>query len=195
MPPSIVLECLKILEAEINLREETRVAEQAKKAISDEEHEKAAEKLGKSQAEIANRTRDVVDRIRELQDADANFGKEIALLEQVASVMEEAESILNSGVTGNQAVAAETEAIELLLQSKRINPNGGGGGGANPGGGGGGDTTDSAIALLGKSNKTKEVREETGEGQTTGTFGSKLPPEWREGIDKYFSRLEGQAGG
>ena len=80
----------------------------------------------------------------------------------------------------------------MLLQSKRINPNGGGGGGANPGGGGGGDTSDSAIAMLGKSNKTKEVREETGMGQTTGTTGSKLPPEWRAGIDEYFNRLEGE---
>ena len=105
--------------------------------------------------------------------------------------MEEAHAILASNETGDPAVAAETEAIELLLQSKRINPKGGGGGGANPGGGGGGDTSDSAIALLGKSNNTKEVREETGQGQTTGTFGTKLPAEWREGIDEYFNRLEG----
>ena len=47
------------------------------------------------------------------------------------------------------AIAAETEAIELLLQSKRINPTGGGGGGSSPGGGGQGTTNDSALALVG----------------------------------------------
>ena len=190
MPPSIVLECLRILESEINLREETRVAEQARSAIEEKDHEREAERLTESQGEIATRTRDVIDRIKELPDATQHFGKEIALLEKVASVMDEATAILSVNETGGPAVAAETEAIELLLQSKRINPGGGGGGGANPGGGGGGDTTDSALALLGKSNSTKEVREETGQGQTTGTTGAKLPAEWRQGIDEYFNRLE-----
>lgn len=175
----------------MNLREETRVAEQAKSAVTEEQHEADASKLTKSQSELSKRMRDVVERILELPEAEQNFGKEIKLLSQVASVMDEAELILANNNTGGPAVAAETEAIELLLQSKRINPKGGGGGGANPGGGGGGDTSDSAIALLGKSSKTTEVREETGLGQTTGTTGSKLPPEWRAGIDEYFNRLEG----
>ena len=189
------MECLRILEAEINLREETRVTEQAKSAVPEEEHLKNAKKLTTTQNELAKRTHDVVERIRQLPEAEANFGKEIKLLEKVASVMEEAEAILATNETGNPAIATETEAIELLLQSKRINPNGGGGGGSSPGGGGGGETSDSAIAMLGKSNKTKEVREETGLGQTTGTSGSKLPPEWREGIDEYFNRLEGATRG
>lgn len=177
------------------MREETRVTQQAKSAVPEEEHIDNAKKLTKTQGEIAQQTHDVVERIRELPEAEQNFGKEIALLTKVASVMEEAESILATNDTGDPAIATETEAIELLLQSKRINPKGGGGGGASPGGGGGGDTTDSAIAMLGKSNNTKEVREETGLGQTTGTTGSKLPPEWRAGIDEYFNRLEGTARG
>lgn len=183
------------MESEINLREETRVAEQARKAIDEAEHAKTAKQLTDSQGEIAKRTRDVVDRIGELPDAEQHFGREIGLLRSVATVMDEATAILDTQDTGDPAVAAETEAIELLLQSKRINPNGGGGGGANPGGGGGGDTSDSALALLGKSNNTKEVREETGQGQTTGVSGAKLPAEWREGIDEYFNRLENAKGG
>ena len=184
------MECLRILESEINLREETRVAQQARSAISEDEHAEESGRLTDSQRDIATRTRDVVDRIRELPDAEQHFGPEMALLQNVAAVMDEATSILGTGETGDPAVAAETEAIELLLQSKRINPSGGGSGGANPGGGGGGDTTDSALALLGKSNNTKEVREETGQGQTTGTSGTELPAEWRAGIDEYFNRLE-----
>ncbi len=42
--------------------------------------------------------------------------------------MLEASVILEAPETGPTAIAAETEAIELLLQSKRINPKGGGGG-------------------------------------------------------------------
>ena len=42
LPPSIVLEVLQILEAEVNLREETRVAEQARPAVKAEEHKKQA---------------------------------------------------------------------------------------------------------------------------------------------------------
>jgi hypothetical protein len=38
LPPSIVLEVLKILEGEVNLREETRVAEQAKPALPEDEY-------------------------------------------------------------------------------------------------------------------------------------------------------------
>lgn len=186
------MEVLQILEAEINLREDTRVAEQARKAVKPAEHKESAEKLATTQNKLSDRIRDVIERILELEDAQANFGKELALLDQVAGVMDEAQSILESNDTGKPAIAAETEAIELLLASKRINPSGGGGGGSTPGGGGGGDDADSAIALLGKSNEAKEVREETGNTQTTGKTGATLPPEWREGIDEYFNRLEGQ---
>ena len=42
LPPSIVLEVLQILEAEVNLREETRVAEQARAAVKAEEHKQQA---------------------------------------------------------------------------------------------------------------------------------------------------------
>ena len=74
----------------------------------------------------------VIERIRELPDGEAEFGKEIALLRQVSDVMDDAAGILATPETGAPAIAAETEAIELLLKSKRINPKGGGGGGADP---------------------------------------------------------------
>ena len=88
------------------------------------------------------------------------------------------------------AVAAETEAIELLLKSKRINPNGGGGGGSTPGHGGGGNTQDSALALLGAGLNQKEVRESPGTQQSVGETGPVWPEEFRAGLDKYFSGLE-----
>jgi hypothetical protein len=190
LPPSIVLEVLQILEAEVNLREETRVAEQAKPALEAEDHKQEATRLSGDQADIKDRVDKVIERIRELPNGDQEFGKEIQLLTLVSQVMNEATGILARADTGAPAIAAETEAIELLLQSKKINPKGGGGGGANPGGGGGGNTTDSALSLIGNGVNDKEVREDRGISQTTGDAGPVLPEEFRAGLDEYFNRLE-----
>jgi len=190
LPPSIVLEVLQVLEAEINLRDETRVAEQARPAIPKEEHQERATKLSVTQSELKVRIDKVTDRIRELPEGEANFGKEIKLLGLVSQVMNEATEILARPDTGKPAIAAETEAIELLLQSKRINPKGGGGGGSSPGGGGGGTTQDSALSLIGTGANEKEVREDRGVSQAVGTSGPALPEEFRAGLDEYFNRLE-----
>lgn len=190
LPPSIVLEVLQILEGEVNLREETRVAEQARPAVSTEDHLKAAETLSDGQDGLRERVDKVIDRIRELPDGAEEFANEIGLLEQVAEVMDEATDILSTPDTGTRAIAAETEAIELLLRSRRFNPGGGGGGGSEPGGGGGGDTDISALALVGSGANEKEIRDDRGTPQSTGTTGPTLPEEFRSGLDEYFNRLE-----
>lgn len=193
LPPSIVLEAMQILEAEVNLREETRVAEQARAAMEKKDYGKRAEKLAVIQDGLAERVAKLTDRIRDLPDAEQEFGKEIQLLTMVVTVMDEAAEILERPDTGSQAIAAETEAIELLLQSKKINPKGGGGGGSSPGGGGGGDTNQSALALIGSGINDKEVREDHGVAQATGETGAALPEEFRAGLDEYFNRLERDA--
>jgi hypothetical protein len=189
LPPSIVLEVLQILEAEVNLREDTRVTEQAKPALVKEKYTQQASDLAKRQRQIEERVEKVTQRIRELPDGEAQFAQEIDLLGAVAQVMTEAGGILARPETGPPAIGAETEAIELLLRSRRFNP-GGGGGGANPGGGGGGTTNDSALSLIGKGANEKEVREATGASHSTGDTGATLPEEFRTGLDAYFNRLE-----
>lgn len=190
LPPAIVLEVLKILEAEVNLREETRVTEQARPALPKDEHKKRAGQLSDKQDALEKRVTKVTADIRQLPDAQKEFAKETRLLETVAGVMDETTAILARPETGRPAIAAETEIIELLLQSRRINPRGGGGGGSTPGGGGTGDTTDSAIALLGIGVNDKEVRQRTGATQAVGESGRSLPEEFRAGLDEYFNRLE-----
>jgi hypothetical protein len=194
LPPAIVLEVLQILEGEVALREDTRVAEQAKAALSAEKHHEKAAKLSDVQNKLSERVAKVVDRIRELPDGEQEFGKEIQLLSAVHTVMDEATSILAGPETGPPAIAAETEAIELLLKSKRINPKGGGGGGADPGHGGGGTTSDSALALIGSGLNQKEVRDDRGVPQSLGQSGPSLPEEFRAGLNEYFNRLEQPAG-
>jgi hypothetical protein len=186
----VVLEAMQILEAEINLREETRVAEQARPALADAEYGDRADGLRSAQETISQRVAKLIVRIRDLPDGEEEFGKEIALLSNVELVMDEAAEILKRPDTGRQAIAAETEAIELLLKSKKINPKGGGGGGSTPGGGGTGTTSDSALALVGAGLNEKEVREDHGVQQTTGESGAGFPEEFRAGLDEYFNRLE-----
>lgn len=185
-----MLEVLQILEAEVNLREETRVAEQARNAITSEEHLQQAHALSETQEQLRVRIDKVTDRILQLPDAELEFAYEIGLLGQVETVMDETVTILDRPETGSPAIAAETEVIELLLQSRRINPRGGGGGGSNPGGGGHGQTQDSAMALLGGGVNSKEVRQDHGIAQVTGDTANPLPEEFRAGLDEYFNRLE-----
>lgn len=190
LPPSLILEVLKILESEVNLREATRVAQQARDAVVAEVHNQEATRLSETQAELRTRTDGVVTAIEELPNGAERFGKEVQLLSSVSAVMNEAVRILASNDTGTAAIAAETEAIELLLQCKRINPKGGGGGGSSPGGGGGGTTQDSALALLGSGLNQNEKREARDVAQATGETGRVLPEEFRAGLDEYFNRLE-----
>jgi hypothetical protein len=192
LPPSIVLEVLKIIEGEMNLREETRVAEQARRAMEKSEYQTRGEKLASEQTDLGVRLDKVAERIRQLPDGETDFAKELQLLTAVVQVMGEASLILGTPETGATAIAAETEAIELLLQSNRFNPQGGGGGGgASPGGGGRGNTTDAALALIGRGRNEREVRENPDTAQATGTTGPKLPEEFRAGLDEYFNRIEG----
>lgn len=190
LPPSIVLEAMMILEAEVNLREETRVTQQARAGLEAKEYKERANQLADAQAALSKRVAELAVRIRELPDGETEFAYEIGLLGQVEKVMDEATMILGRPETGREAIGAETEAIELLLKSKRINPRGGGGGGSSPGGGGGGNTLDSALALLGAGLNEHEVREDRDVGAATGQTGNALPEEFRAGLDKYFNRLE-----
>ncbi len=193
LPPSIILEVMKILEEEINLRERTRVAEQAKPIAENEKYLDMVDELATTQISLQERIVVVCQKIEDLPDAQSEFGKEIALMNEVDRAMVDAASILDRPDTSKFAIAAETEVIELLLKSKRINPKSGGGGGADPGGGGGGDTQDAAIALLGPGINEKEAREDHGVQQSTGTSGSTFPEEYRQGLDEYFQRLERKA--
>ena len=189
LPPALVLEALQILEGEVNLREETRVAQQAMPALLADDHKRQAGKLSGTQKGLNDRVDKLGEKIRELPDGESEFAYEIGLLGKVSAVMGEATAILAQPETGDPAIAAETEAIELLLQSKRINPKGGGGGGSTPGGGGHGKTLDSALALFGGGLNDKEVREDRGVSQATGDSGPSLPEEFRSGLDEYFNRL------
>jgi hypothetical protein len=193
VPPEVVLETMKILEEEVNLREETRVAQQAKDAVDAEAFAATAAALAARQEGLADRIVDIVDRLLEEPDGERQFAQELGLFDKVEEVMVEAADILGSPDTGPKAVGAETEAIELLLAAQAASSNGGGGGGGGgggtPGGGATGTASDSALALVGAGNRS--AAEAGGEDeQATGVSGRVLPDEFRAGLDAYFNRLE-----
>ncbi|MFT5466200.1 MAG: hypothetical protein ACI8UO_001298 [Verrucomicrobiales bacterium] len=190
LPPEVVLEVMKILHEEIQLREETRELEQAKAAMDSEKFGEKARLLSDVQKELRNRTYAVAKQIESMPQGARRFGKEIQLLSQVSQVMGEAKNILGRPNTGSEAIAAETEAIELLLQARRAGGGGGGGGGGNPGGGGGGTTGRSALAGVGEGADPGAHLEEREVGQATGKQGRELPEEFRSGLDAYFNELE-----
>ena len=182
---------MQILEAEIALREETRVAEQSRPAHTAEKYAADASALSATQTKLRGRIDATVKRIGELTDAESNFGRELHLLQQVSGVMGEAAEILARPDTGPPAIAAESEVIELLLEAKRRNPKSGGGGGSTPGGGGAEDAAEQpALALLGSGANEKARPEVRDVPQVSGESDRALPEEFRAGLDEYFNRLE-----
>ena len=211
LPPEVVLEAMLILEAETNLREETRVAEQVRPTLDAEAFQTRADRLAVAQQGLAERVGGIVEKLnmpdgplrfdeeiermkREIlpgRSQQKKFEKEIRLFTQAQAVMAEARGILAGPDTGRRAIAAETEVIELLLQSQFGGGGGGGGGsGGSPGGGGTGGTRNAALARLGEGVNSQARTEAPEEDQAIGKSGSVLPEEFRDGLDAYFNAFE-----
>ena len=148
MPPSIILEVLKITEAEMELRDATREAEQAREARAAEQVTAAAGPLAEEQEDLVFRADNVIQDIRELPEGEFEFERELQMLRGARAAMDEAFVLLDDELTGAPTVAAETEAIELLLRSRRSGGAGGGGGGSSPGSGGNGGTEATSARFL-----------------------------------------------
>jgi hypothetical protein len=195
LPPEIVLKVMQALRDEMKLRDETRETENAREALEEEKFAADAKMLGDKQSDLGYRTQSATRDIRALPDGENKFSKELRLLTAVVSVMDEAEGILDKPDTGPSAIAAETEAIELLLQTKRSGSKGGGGGGSNPGSGGTGVATNAALSDLGPGSNADSVTAARPVAQATGHTGKEFPEEFKPGLDAYFNLLEGQSTG
>ena len=211
LPPEVVLETMLILEAETNLREETRVAEQVRPSLDAGAFKARAGGLAAAQQGLAERVGGIVEQLdmadavirfddeiermkREIlpgRSRPPKFAREIQLFRKVQEVMAESRVILAGPDTGRRAIAAETEAIELLLQSQfGGGDGGGGGGGGSPGGGSTGATRNAAIARLGEGVNSRARTEAPEEEQAIGKSGIVLPEEFRNGLDAYFNAFE-----
>ena len=190
LPPTIVLEVMRILAKEIQLRDETRSLDQARPGLAIQEYHQRAKPLAQLQQELVSRTQSVTQQVAKLPQASELFVDEIDLLTAVEEVMREARTLLAFPATGQATIAAETEAIELLMRSNRAG-SGSGGGRATPGSGQrSGSTNQSALAMLGQGNEVSSTERERNVGQSVGVSGRQFPEEFQAGLDLYFSWLE-----
>ncbi|PAY20252.1 hypothetical protein CKO51_07415 [Rhodopirellula sp. SM50] len=190
LSPEVIVEVLRILEAEVTLREQTRVADQGREAMQETDYVSEAIRLSESQDLLRDRLDAVVDGIEALPDGLLNFGEEIEVLKLASAAMVDASKTLVTPETGPVAIAAQTEAIELLLRSNKISPEGGGGGGGSAGGGQGGETDQAAIALLGQGLNQLAITRESETPLSVGRDRDEVPERWRAGLDRYFDQLE-----
>ncbi|MEC8494343.1 MAG: hypothetical protein VXZ39_05450, partial [Planctomycetota bacterium] len=149
--------------------------------------------LAEEQEDLVLRTENVIQDIRELPEGEFEFEGEIQMLRGARAAMDEAFVLLDDELTGSTTIAAETEAIELLLRTRRSGDAGGGGGGSTPGSGGNGGTeATSALALAGRAIGAKDEVEERDVDRSTSRTASKIPAEFVEVLDRYFDALEGR---
>ena len=197
LPPEIVLKAMQALRDEMKLRDETREEENAKPALDPQKYAADAKKLGANQDDIAKRTASAIDDIRALPDGETKFAKDIGLLQQVAQTMNETQGVLKTPETGAPAVGAETDAIELLMQSQKSgSKSNSGGGGSHPGSGVGPATaSQAALADFGPGDDAQAVIAARPVGQATGVAGQQFPDEFKSGLDSYFGLLEKQSAG
>jgi hypothetical protein len=195
LPPEVILKLMQALDSEVKLRDQTREIESSKPDLGPVRHAAEAGSLAMEQDAINVLTTSAVRDITALPNALADFTKEINLVNKVVSVMQENTGILAGRDTGPAAIAAETEIIELLLQSKRAGGGGGGGGGGSGSAGGGLGPeffSQSPLSILGSANG-KPPSAPRAVGQATGVAGKEFPAEYKSGLDGYFSRLEGRS--
>lgn len=190
LPPAIILEVLRITEAEMSLRDVTREAGQAEQAVGEEAHRARTLALADEQGDLADRLDDLMNRMRKLPDGSRTFGSEIRMMATARRAMVEAEDLLVDEDAGRETVAAQTEAIELLLQSRKAGGSGGGGKGSSPGGGSGGTEASAALALTGRSIGEGEQVEARGMKRAARGEPSRIPVEFVEPLERYFEALE-----
>lgn len=183
LPPAIVVEVLRIINRELQLREETRELDQGRGALEDEAFAERGGELGATQHELSQKSRDVAGRIWELPGAE-QFENESAKLINASFVMDEAEALLKKPDPGPPTIAAISEVIEILLETRRA-PN-------TPTVIKSRTATKSALMLVGLGDDEQQAFiEERTPGQATGRAGRTLPEEFRQGLDAYFDALEG----
>src|SRR5690606_8243391 len=93
LPPELVLEIMKVLQEEMQLREETREMEQTRPGYAPDVYASKTRPLALTQDELRERIDSVVEKILALPDAQA-FERELALLSTVSDVMRQAFAVL-----------------------------------------------------------------------------------------------------
>ncbi|MEQ1826720.1 MAG: hypothetical protein ABL921_12275 [Pirellula sp.] len=191
MPPALLLEVMRIIGEEMDLRDETRTLRQVKTKdnVGSDEFSERATALAIHQMAIQERTLNAISDVRALPNSEKSFGEELAKMNKSVQAMDEASAVLSEWNVGDEAIAHETAAIEALLQTRRSKPGGDGSGSTGGGSMASGTTNRSPLEMLspGRDESAKVIPRQVGEG--SGKTGRVLPEEFREGLDAFFNAL------
>lgn len=191
LPPSIVLDVLKQIDDEMNLRDETRGFDRARAAMSATEQQERNDALTVLQMEIEERSLNTIDDIYALPNGGRSFDSEISKMKNAVTAMNEAMGMLYDQTTGEPTLAAESAAIEALLESRRQDPPKN----DNP------DPSDSekdgSESLAGGSSsmdrlglgKTNPKASPRDVGAGTAANNDRIPERYRDGIDSFTNAL------
>jgi hypothetical protein len=185
LTPEIILEVIRIINQEIELREETRELHQSMGGIDDEAYKESGLELSQTQSELAEKSLELIEQIKKLpMQEHALMKKQIEKLTNAEVVMTEVAELLATPAAGPPTIAAISEVIEILLETARL-PNAPMVVKAPP-------TITSALLLMGLGDDdSRAFIEERAPGLATGKTGRKLPEEFRHGLDAYINALEG----
>ena len=190
LPPELAVELMRILKRETDLREETRELEQARAGQELAAVHRQVEDLAKVQVDLAVRTATVIKKVIAIPNGEDTYKDDIGRLTDAIAAMRDAESLLNKHETSVATIAAETEAIELLQNSKKNKSSkGGSGNGAGDGERSGADLAGLASMLEGKS-QDSSARPERKTELSTGNESDHVPEEFRAGLDRLYEAME-----
>ncbi|MEM6473170.1 MAG: hypothetical protein AAF802_26650, partial [Planctomycetota bacterium] len=188
LPPEAILEVLRLLEAEVELREQTREAERRRRAVTYQEHMTTSISLSETQDLLRDRLDSVIDDLESKPQGSFHFANEIEVLSAASRAMVDATKTLVARETGKATIAAETEAIELLLQSRKIKPEPSANGASMTAQTEG--TSEAAMRLI-EDSLNPLARQRLIESQTTYQRNAEdVPKRYREPVREFFDRLE-----
>ncbi len=190
LPPELVVELMRVLKRETDLREETRELEQSRAALAATSIAKQSEELAKVQHDLARRTAKVIDRIIAIPNGEEDYGRDIQRLTAAVEAMRDAQMLLEKGETAGPTIAAETEAIELLKNSKKGKKNGKGNGGNPSDGNRTGADLESFVELLDSKPTDGLARPDRNTELSAGNETDSVPSEFRSGLDRLYQAME-----
>ena len=190
LPAELAVELMRILKRETDLREETRELEQVRAGQEAAAVHRHIEGLAKVQVDLAVRTATVIKKVIALPNGEATYGKDIERLTDAIAAMRDAESLFVKHETSVATIAAETDAIELLQNSRRSKSSkGGSGNGAGDGERSGADLAGLASVLEGKTQDSM-ARPGRATDLSTGNESDRVPEEFRAGMDRLYEAME-----
>ena len=178
---------MRILESEVNLRTQTRIAQQGKQAMEPNDYMAEAIRLSETQDLLRDRMDVVIDTLIAVPEGQVHFRGEIDLLGFASDAMVDATKTLVQPETGPPAIAAQTEAIELLLRSNKVNPDTSGN---SRQGSQGGTTDQAALTLLAEGLNEKAMQRDSETLLSTGGQNHRVPQVIQLGLQEYYQRLD-----